>query len=586
MRTLIRVAGRQGDPAAGVSRDVPAFWLEKPRGGALGGPVAVSSLLHLFMVFVLPPIVTWLPFDPEPPLNLTHIARSPEDVRLLLPSRNLTFDRQKPVLQARQGDAGRLRAGSGQGSGGGKEGRRSPGTPQRTLPPGRSVRGEGIILQPAPALKVRPEIPQLPSVAVWTGITPPAPAPIEPGVAKPVEKPSPVAAKPMVLPPIQDVKASMIPLPQLRQRTRGPVLPPAASVPVALAHDQPLVPPTVPGEQMQGKPAAVIAITPNPPKSREEVKIAQDLAAVGAGRRTNLSAADGPAGLETTESGTSTRPGSGPNGTGGTGTDARGQGFGVRGAGRGSGSGDVDGEGQGRGKGAGTGTGNAEGPGSGSSGKAGSGSGAGSATGPGSGNSGDGTGTGRDGRGSGGGGVLREWSIPAPAGAIRVVEYEDGSRRLQYPKSGTYDVVVLEASLPDDVPRPEQYLTGRPIYTVYLNTGWKRDWVLQYSEPKKAAGGLGGMVISLGRAEKLSAPFIQLAVVPPDGTLDADRYLLFQGRITSEGKFTDLKPAGRTYEDHVRLIPYLSRWTFRPPMKGEKPVDIEVVLVVPPKPTV
>ena len=584
MRSLFREAGWDIVSAPGVAGDAPKLWQERYSGVDLATPLTISSILHLVAIFVIPPIVTFIP-GTEEPLRVMVLEHPSKDLVLILPSRPLSVQRRTPNQERPQGPEGTRLRGSGSGSGGGREGLRSAGRPRRSLPTGRAVRGEGIILQPAPELKPAKAIPPVPSIAVWTGNLPPPPTPVEPGTPNPVARPRPSASKPMMSPPAPNLEVKLIAAPELKQRTRGPILPPSASLPVALSSTPLPGAPTAPGQQLKGRPIALIAITPTAPRGGEKLIVPPNISVVGSGQvpdSSNSNAMPGLAGgaLGLGDSG-GTNGVAGNNGPAGT---QGGTGAGLRGAGTGSGQGAAGGGGEGAGAGRGRGSGSSTGAGMGNGTAAGSGAGSSGVQGAGAGDTGSGTGLGGSGQGIGGGGILREYTIPSSSGAIRVLEVDDGSRQFIYPKDGNYDVVVLEATLPDEFPRPERFLSGRPIYTVYLNTGWGRDWILQYCEPKKPSSGGGGMVVSLGKVEKLSSPYIQTAIVPPDGMVSGDGYLLFSGKITKDGKFSEVKPAGRLAEDHLRMIQYLSRWTFRAPRRGAQPVDVEVVLVVPPKP--
>lgn len=568
MRGIFQLEADALESTQGEILAVPTFWMENSQGAKFLRPLFFSAGLHLLLVFGLPPIVTWIPFL-EDPVRVSLVQRPGKDLVLYLPVKPLTYDRQRPGQAAGSG----VKSG-GRGSGSGTEGARSPGKTGKTMPSGRAVRGEGMIMQPAPVLKSARELPNIPSLAIWTGPTPPA-APVEVGTPNPVERTRASTQKPMVAPPVRHAEVKLIPLPEIRQRNRGPVLPSANAVPIAVAATPLPAAPTMPGQQLRGRAASVLAVTPLTPKSGEKLIVPPDVSMVGGGPNVPLAPPDMVPGLPGVNAGQGDQRG----GTGGGGVGKASAGRGQSGSGLGSGPGAGDGVGRGsRGPATGTGAGtaDAQGPGSGNSTVAGPGSGNGPA-------SGAGGGGGAGGFGPGGSGSLREWTIPSPSGPIRVVELADGSREMQFPANGNYDIVVLEASLPSEFPRPDQYISGRPIRTVYLDAGWRRDWVLQYAEPKQASG-TTGMVVTLERVEKLTDPYVQLALIPPDGVLRADSYLLFHGRISKEGRFVDLKPGGRVTDDHRRLLSYLNRWVFRPPTRGNRPVDVEMVLVVPPKP--
>ena len=163
-------------------------------------------------------------------------------------------------------------------------------------------------------------------------------------------------------------------------------------------------------------------------------------------------------------------------------------------------------------------------------------------------------------------------------------DFADGSRAISYPKNGNFDVIVLETKLPAEALAPEGLLSGKPVYTAYLNVGLKREWIIQYCLANDPGGaGQGGMVVSLGNEPVIRAPYIQSLILPP-GWQHNRRFLLFKGKINSEGGLEVVKPVGESSEQQRTLLPYLAMWRFRPATRDQAAIPVELVLAIPPEP--
>lgn len=176
------------------------------------------------------------------------------------------------------------------------------------------------------------------------------------------------------------------------------------------------------------------------------------------------------------------------------------------------------------------------------------------------------------------------FAVPAYGGSVQVNQRPGGIRVLSYPANGDFDVIIQEAQLPGEIAGTTPLLSRKPVYTVYLNVGERREWILQYclvaSGPVE---GGGGMVVSLGPEPAVRAPFIQTATIPPSSATKPGPYLLFHGILTQTGRFEQVRPVGTATEEHNVLAASFDAWRFRPVLRDDKPAAAEVVLVVPPR---
>jgi hypothetical protein len=173
--------------------------------------------------------------------------------------------------------------------------------------------------------------------------------------------------------------------------------------------------------------------------------------------------------------------------------------------------------------------------------------------------------------------------IGTPLGRVAVLDLPGGSQQWRFPAGGSFDVVIVQQSPDATIPDAGQFLTGRPVQTVFIALGTGRDWVLQYcSTAAGSAATQSGMVVTLGPQPKLDAPFIQLALVPPQTLLQSAQPALFQAVLDANGRFAHLRPVvDSNYRPRMDLLPYLDQWQFRPAKLDGVPTEVEVLLFVP-----
>ena len=157
--------------------------------------------------------------------------------------------------------------------------------------------------------------------------------------------------------------------------------------------------------------------------------------------------------------------------------------------------------------------------------------------------------------------------------------------RVIHPNNGVFDVVVVQSSASETFPERADALSGRPIYTVYLQVGAPKEWILQYCVPNMAGPMQSGNVVTLGNPESVGAPYPTVTVRPPEDWSHGTDYLLVHGFLDESGRFREMKilqssqPASPTTD---ALLQYLAYWEFRPALQDGRPVRVEVILAVPP----
>lgn len=157
--------------------------------------------------------------------------------------------------------------------------------------------------------------------------------------------------------------------------------------------------------------------------------------------------------------------------------------------------------------------------------------------------------------------------------------------RVIHPSNGVFDIVVVQSSSSETFPERTDALSGRPIYTVYLQVGAPKEWILQYCVPNMAGPIQSGSVVNLGNPEAVGAPYPTVTVRPPEDWRHGADYLLVHGFLDESGRFREMKilqssqPMSPTTD---ALLQYLSYWEFRPALQEGRPVKVEVILAVPP----
>jgi hypothetical protein len=151
--------------------------------------------------------------------------------------------------------------------------------------------------------------------------------------------------------------------------------------------------------------------------------------------------------------------------------------------------------------------------------------------------------------------------------------------RIVHPENGTFDIVVMQTS--SESGADTAVLSGRPVYTVFLKVGASAEWILRYCVPNASnVARVTATGVELTDSRPVKAPYPTLTMAP----LGARRAsLILHGFVTVEGKFRNLRAVRSEDEQAARLIaPHLNQWDFRPASRGGKPVEVEIVLIIPP----
>jgi hypothetical protein len=172
-------------------------------------------------------------------------------------------------------------------------------------------------------------------------------------------------------------------------------------------------------------------------------------------------------------------------------------------------------------------------------------------------------------------GVTPPWNpgvpaVPAvpPPGAEEV--------RLVHPDDGQFDVVLVQST-------PEPYLEplkGTPVYSVYLDVGTGKPWMLHFCarEPKVE---ITEHVVRIGAIEPVAAPYPKVTVVPVSLAAGGEPVAI-SGVIDEDGRLGHLEAFDERSDGVLRrLMSAFESWLFRPARRDGAPVAVQVVLVIP-----
>jgi hypothetical protein len=178
-------------------------------------------------------------------------------------------------------------------------------------------------------------------------------------------------------------------------------------------------------------------------------------------------------------------------------------------------------------------------------------------------------------------GIHKDPALPVAAiGIIEPAVTSAPADRMEHPVNGLFDVVIVQTTLDESIPGSGNLLQGRPIYTVYLQVGDTKDWILHYCV-KDGAPVQRGAVFQLPDPRPVKAPYPRFTFRPAEPVTGPEAYVLVHGLIDEAGILQNLKVIGPVQSGASSLLAALGRWRFRPATRGEEPEPVEMVLAIP-----
>lgn len=153
-----------------------------------------------------------------------------------------------------------------------------------------------------------------------------------------------------------------------------------------------------------------------------------------------------------------------------------------------------------------------------------------------------------------------------------------GVSRIDLPKDGKFNVVVLGSADATRYPESIRALSGKILYTVYLRVGLRKNWILQYCLAKEPQGSASRK----GSTPPLDAPWPYIIERPDRWSASDPDYIMVHGLITAAGKFDQLALVSpNDLEKKDLLLDSLKLWDFRPASRDGEPTAVEVLLIIP-----
>jgi hypothetical protein len=177
---------------------------------------------------------------------------------------------------------------------------------------------------------------------------------------------------------------------------------------------------------------------------------------------------------------------------------------------------------------------------------------------------------------------------PAPAAATPAPPSSNGTpadvTRVEHPSNGNFDVVIMQSAARDDLPDLGGMLSGNPVYTVYLRVGDKKEWLLEYCLPVREKAQANPYQVDIEDVGAITPPY-PISTLIPNGflSLQSSRHLVLHGLLTSGGHLQSIKGQDAGNSLMTQLVALLNQWRFRPALRNKQPIDIEVLLVIPPR---
>jgi hypothetical protein len=166
--------------------------------------------------------------------------------------------------------------------------------------------------------------------------------------------------------------------------------------------------------------------------------------------------------------------------------------------------------------------------------------------------------------------------VPWPSADTSTMTTNGTLTRITRPPTGRHPAVVLGAAPTERYPESAGILTGKIIYTVYLQVGLSKNWIMQYclsgetERARKVKGSIGA----------LDAPWPFTIVRPVPDRLKGD-YTLVRGIVDEKGRFEQLALVIPDEGAKKELLELLGQWEFRPASSDGRPSTVEILLIIP-----
>jgi len=171
---------------------------------------------------------------------------------------------------------------------------------------------------------------------------------------------------------------------------------------------------------------------------------------------------------------------------------------------------------------------------------------------------------------------------PAAPNVPARVGVPPGVTRIEHPANGSFDVVVTQSGTRDDLLELGGILTGNPVYSVYLPVGDSKEWLLQYCIPARESVRANPYQVDVEDVGTITPPY-PISTVIPNSLLAQPiaRHIVLHGFLTAAGILRGVGAADSSNPLLSEILALLSQWQFRPASRNSRPIDVEILLVIP-----
>ena len=133
------------------------------------------------------------------------------------------------------------------------------------------------------------------------------------------------------------------------------------------------------------------------------------------------------------------------------------------------------------------------------------------------------------------------------------------------------------------MPELRGILSGSPVYTVYLSVGDKKEWLLEYAVPVRRNAASNSYQVVIEDPGSVTPPYPISTFMPNSFlSLQMAKPVVLHGLLTVAGSLQGIK-ADEGNPVIGQLVVLLNQWQFRPALRNKKPIEVEILLVVPPR---
>ncbi|HWQ53131.1 MAG TPA: hypothetical protein VN442_05565 [Bryobacteraceae bacterium] len=156
--------------------------------------------------------------------------------------------------------------------------------------------------------------------------------------------------------------------------------------------------------------------------------------------------------------------------------------------------------------------------------------------------------------------------------------------RMKHQPGGLFDVVIQQSSGSGDIPETEGVLKGSPVYTVYLPVGGGKEWRMQFCRAPRAVTRTSVYQVNAEETGGVEPPY-PISTVVPSSVLNQERpaYTVLHGILTAGGRLRSMAAMDPHNATVALIIPFLNQWEFRPATQDNRPVEVEILLAIPPR---